>query len=221
MKRTPVVELLDTDAGTASEVAGSLADLRWFNRWFGGISTGQRLLERVAHATRRNSFSILEVASGSGDVPRIVRDRLAKPGIQLQVTLLDRRASHVGTGNRAVVADALALPFRDGSFDLVSSGLFVHHLSPKQVVRYTSEALRVCRVAMLTNDLIRHRLHLMVAQAGIPIYRSRLTRHDAPGSVRQAYTEDEMRELIEQAGSARVEIERQYFFRMGVIAWKK
>jgi len=221
MKRTPVVELLDTDAGTAAEVAGSLADLRWFNRWFGGIATGQRLLERIAAATKRTSFSLLEVAAGSGDVPRAVRARLAKQGVQLQVTLLDRRASHVGNGNRAVVADALALPFRDDSFDLVSSGLFVHHLSPRQVVRYAGEALRVCRLAMLTNDLIRHRLHLAVAQAGIPIYRSRLTRNDAPGSVRQAYTEDEMRELIEQAGPARIEIERHYFFRMGVIAWKR
>jgi ubiquinone/menaquinone biosynthesis C-methylase UbiE len=221
MNRTPVIELLDSDAGTPSEVAGSLADLRWFNRWFGGIATGQHLLERVANATKRTSFSLLEVAAGSGDVPRAVRHRLAAQGIQLEVTLLDRRASHVGNGNHTVVGDALALPFCDESFDLVGSGLFVHHLSPSQVVQYASEALRVCRLAMLTNDLIRHRLHLAVAQAGIPIYRSRLTRHDAPGSVRQAYTIAEMRDLVQKAGPARIEIERHYFFRMGLIAWKK
>ena len=221
MKRTPVIELLDSDAGTAAEVAGSLADLRWFNRWFGGITTGERLLKRVADATTRTSFSLLEVAAGAGYVPLAVRDRLAPHGIQLQITLLDRRASHLGNGKRTVVADALALPFQDGSFDLVNSGLFVHHLSPSQVIQYTSEALRVCRLAMLTNDLVRHRLHLAVAQAGIPIYRSRLTRHDAPGSVRQAYTVEEMRKLMEEAGPARIEIERHYFYRMGVIAWKQ
>jgi len=48
-----------------------------------------------------------------------------------------------------------------------------------------------------------------------------LTRHDAPASVRAAYTPEEMRGLIAQTAAARVEILRHYLFRMGVIVWKK
>jgi hypothetical protein len=54
----------------------------------------------------------------------------------------------------------------------------------------------------------------------MPLYRSRLTRHDAPASVRQAYTVDEMQSLLAQTSAARVEIHRHYLFRMGVVAWK-
>src|SRR5881227_3290732 len=78
-----------------------------------------------------------------------------------------------------------------------------------------------CRVAMLIHDLVRHPLHLAFAYAGLPLYRSRITRNDAPASVRQAYTVAEMRSFLEKAGAALVDINQQYFFRMGAIAWKE
>jgi ubiquinone/menaquinone biosynthesis C-methylase UbiE len=141
--------------------------------------------------------------------------------VELQVTLLDRATSHLRNGNRGVAGDALSLPFQDGSFDLLSCNLFAHHLSPQELVAFTDEALRVCRVAVLINDLVRHPLHMALVYAGLPLYRSRLTRHDAPASVRQAYTVEEMRGLMAQPSAARVEIHRHYLFRMGVIAWKR
>ncbi|PYV78661.1 MAG: hypothetical protein DMG96_06890 [Acidobacteria bacterium] len=219
MRRRPTRELLDTDSGTPSEVAASLKDLRWFNRWFGGISTSSRLIEIVARATSK--LSVLEVAAGDGFVPKELQKRFSQ--IHLDVTLLDRAPSHLprNNGMRAVAGDALALPFQGSAFDIVSSSLFVHHLQPDQVVLFVREALRVCRVAVLINDLVRHPLHLAIAYAGLPLYRSRLTRNDAPASVRQAYTVEEMRNFLEKAGASRVEIHRQYFFRMGAIAWKQ
>jgi len=76
------------------------------------------------------------------------------------------------------------------------------------------------RVAMIINDIVRSPIHLALVYAGTPLYRSRLTRHDAPASVRQAYTPDEIRDLVQQAGPSRIDITRHYLFRMGVIAWK-
>ena len=220
MKRVCTPELLDSDQGTPAEVTSSLADLRRINRYFGGRETTLRMVEQVARATGASSLSLLEVAAGSGDVPRWTQDALRSRGIELTVTLLDRLAAHVGNGGRSLIGDALALPFRENSFDLVSSGLFAHHLSPDQVIRFVDEAIRVARHAVLINDLIRHPLHLALVYGGLPLYRSRLTRHDAPASVKQAYTIDEMRALLQKTAAARVDINRYYLFRMGVIAWK-
>ncbi len=236
MKRIPTLELLDSDAGTPAEVAASLADLQLINRWFGGASTTARMVERVAQAcearepvvaepgdrvARSISLSLLEVAAGSGYVPQVVKQDLQGKRIHLKIALLDRVPSHVGNGGRSVVGDALALPFRDSSFDLVSSVLFGHHLSPDELVQFVNEGLRVCRRAVLINDLIRHPLHLALVYGGFPLYRSRLTRNDAPASVRQAYTEDEMRGMLRQTNAERVDIESHYLYRMGVIAWKQ
>jgi hypothetical protein len=220
MKRVATAELLDTDCGTPAEVEASLGDLRRINRWFGGVATTSDMVERVARETRRSSFSLLEVAAGSGYVPDTARERLLQGGLHLQVTVLDRVLSHLSNGHSAVAGDALALPFCDASFDLLSCNLFAHHLSPRELVQFVDEALRVCRIAVLINDLVRHPLHMSLVYAGMPLYRSRLTRHDAPASVRQAYTVEEMKTLLAQSRAGRVEIQRHYLFRMGVIVWK-
>jgi ubiquinone/menaquinone biosynthesis C-methylase UbiE len=222
MRRHPAEELLDHDAGTSTEIDDSLADLRRINHWLGGIATTRSLVERVATRTESKDLSLLEVAAGSGDLPQTVRRQVADRNLRLDVTLLDRAVSHLRNGNRTgrVAADAFALPFPDNSFDLVSSCLFAHHLAPHQFARFIGEALRVSRHAVLINDLIRHPLHLALVYAGTPLYRSRLTRHDAPASVRQAYTVREMENLLKPVCSARFEIHRFFLFRMGVIAWK-
>ncbi len=220
MQRAVIPEWLDTDSGTPAEISASLADLRRVNRWFGGVSTTLWMLRRVADELDASSISLLEVAAGSGYVPETCGQSLERRELRVSVTLLDRAASHLRNGARAVAGDALALPFPDASFDVVSCNLFAHHLGPEQLVQFVSEALRVCRKAVLINDLVRHPLHLMLVYAGFPLYRSRLTRHDAPASVRQAYTPEEVRALLQQTKTARVEIHRRYLFRMGVIAWK-
>jgi ubiquinone/menaquinone biosynthesis C-methylase UbiE len=227
MKRVNTPELLDSDAWPASEVDVALGDLCRVNRWFGGVATTHALVERVAHKSGARHFSLLEVASGSGDVPRIVAQRLAKRGIRLDVTLLDSIRTHLGFHvdvSRALVADALALPFRDGQYDLVSCNLFAHHLEPDDLARFVSEALRVSRRAVLINDLVRHPLHVALVCAGFPLMRSRLARNDGLASVRRAYVPEEILEILSSKVTAdrpgQIEISRHYLFRMGVIVWK-
>jgi ubiquinone/menaquinone biosynthesis C-methylase UbiE len=217
----PTAELLDSDAGTPAEIEASLSDLTRINRWFGGVSTALALVQHVVHSNGAQSLSLLEVAAGAGGLPAIIRRKFAARRIDLRVTILDRAPSHLTSASLpAVAGDALALPFRDSSFDLVSSSLFVHQLSPEEVVGAANEALRVCRRAALINDLVRDPVHLALVYAGFPLYRSRMTRHDAPASVRQAYTLEEMRNLLSKTGASRVEITRHFLYRMGVIAWK-
>jgi ubiquinone/menaquinone biosynthesis C-methylase UbiE len=200
-----------------------MLDLRWFNRWFGGIETSREMIAAVARKTGKAQFSVLEVAAGDGFVPRTLVENFESSGIHLDVTLLDRAASHLPTNGAApkIAGDALSLPFHNSTFDLVSSSLFVHHLSPDEAVQFAHEALRVCRTAVLVNDLVRSPLHLAIAYAGVPLYRSRITRNDAPASVRQAYTVEEMRDFLQQAGAGQIDIERHFLFRMGAIAWKQ
>ena len=225
MRRVVIPELLDTDFGTPAEIATALSDLRHINQWFGGIGATQSMIAAVAQKTGASSLSMLEVAAGAGYVPLEASARLRESGIKLDVTLLDRACSHLsngaGNGRSAVTGDALALPFAGGSFDLVNCCLFVHHLEPNEVLQFVNEGLRVCRIAVMVNDLIRNPVHLALAYASLPLYRSHFTHHDAPASVRRAYTIPEMQQMLQRTTASRVEIERHPFFRMGVIAWKR
>jgi len=221
MLRKVIPELLDDDLGSPAEIAASLVDLRHINDWFGGTRTTAALLEQVAKECGCNQLSVLEVGAGSGDLPIRAGHILARTGWDVRVTLLDRMWSHLPRNEASSIAgDALALPFRDGAFDVVSCSLFAHHLEPEELRRFACEALRVCRRAVLINDLIRSRLHLWLVYAGLPLFRSRITWHDAPASVRRAYTADEMRQMLRDVPAARLTVERKYLYRMGVLLWK-
>lgn len=219
MQRVDSEEILDSPSCPPAEAQKSLRDLSRINRWFGGVATTRTLIENVAASTGQKRFSLLEVAAGFGEVPRAAAKQLAHRGISLEITDLDRVPFHLQPGQQALVADALALPFRDASFDLVSCSLFAHHLQPPQLTRFAEEACRVCRHAVLINDLIRHPLHLGLVYAGFPLMRSSVSRWDGVASVRRAYIPDEMRTLLAN-GSKKVDISRHFLFRMGVIVWK-
>ncbi len=222
MNRRPTLELLDTDSGTPDEVEGALRDLRSFNKFLGGVATTRDLIHAVARRTGKTHFSLLEIAAGTGFVPLQASTDLRGEGVSLDVTLLDRATTHLPQNGSAqkIAGDALSTPFADSSFDLVSCSLFVHHLSPEGAVQFAREALRISRVAVLVNDLVRHPLHFALACAGAPLYRSRITRNDAPASVKQAYTIEEMTRFFRTAGATNVETQKHFLFRMGVIAWK-
>jgi hypothetical protein len=216
MRRKVTEEILDSPACPAAEAEASLRDLARINRWFGGVTTTRKLIERVAAETGQKHFSLLEVAAGLGEVPRAAARALARKGITLGITDLDCFPTHLQREHRAVAGDALALPFRDRSFDLVSCSLFAHHLEPPELVRFVDEALRVSRCAVLINDLIRHPLHVALVYAGWPLMRAHISRVDGVASVKRAYTPDEMREMLSCNGND-VELSLHYLFRMGVM----
>jgi ubiquinone/menaquinone biosynthesis C-methylase UbiE len=222
MQRVDAPEILDSDDCSPADVETSLRDIGRVNRWFGGVTTTQKMVERVACICGSNHLSLLEVAAGSGEVPKAVRRGVARHGVTLDVTLLDRARSHLPAGNHSVVGDALGLPFADAAFDMVSCSLFTHHLNAQQLARFLREGLRVSRHALLINDLVRHPMHLALVYASYPIMRCRVAWLDGLTSVRRAYVPDEMRSMIASAlpAEARVEISRNYLFRMGVIVWK-
>lgn len=222
MQRISTQEILDSGSCPPGDAQASLRDICRINRWFGGVATTRRLIQHVSQATGCKRFSMLEVASGFGEVPKIAGRQLARHQIALEVTMLDRFRAHMLPGHHSVVADALALPFADGSFDLVSCSLFAHHLEPKELARFAAEALRVSRCALLINDLVRHPLHLALVYAGLPLMRSQVSRFDGVASVRRAYSPKEIHSILSDGLRARggIHISRHYLFRMGVIAWK-
>jgi ubiquinone/menaquinone biosynthesis C-methylase UbiE len=233
MQRVDAPEILDSDTCSPREARAVLTVLGRVNRWFGGVATTQRMVNDVAEAAGVKRLSLLEVAAGSGEVPEIVRRRLGRRGIVVDVTLLDMAHSHLSDANHGlrkgaeknrIVGDALSLPFKDAAFDVVSCSLFAHHLSPQQLLLFVREALRVSRRAVLINDLVRHPLHLAAAYAGFPIMWNRVAWLDGLTSVRRAYVPKEIECILPSDGfelPVRLEISRHFLYRMAVIIWRK
>lgn len=222
MKRVVIAELLDDDLGTPDEVRDSLLDLREINQRLGGFTSLRHLIESVARKHHKSSLELLDVAGGTGDVVSNVSRELADK-VQVRATILDRALTHMnGTREKftRIAGDALALPFASGSFDVVSCNLFLHHLEPEQIAVFFNEALRVARLAVIASDIRRNRFHWIAAHLGKVKYRSRLTRHDAPVSIRRAYTIAEARAMARNSKASSFLVRRRYFQRFGLILWK-
>jgi len=84
LKRVPQHEILDSDEVSPELAAESLRDLRWVNRWFGGVRTTTDLLRRAMRARNLRSASVLEVAAGDGYSIAQAARRLRSEGLEIE-----------------------------------------------------------------------------------------------------------------------------------------
>jgi len=219
-KRVDAPELLDERDAPPADMERSLRDLRRFNRYFGGVGVYRRLLRRMA-PRRHDRIAIIDLGSGTTDLLDSLRDyaNLLAVGVDFKIDhllyLRDRSRA------RRVVADARDLPFRNGAADVVTSAHFFHHFTPEENVAILGEAMRVARRGVIVNDTRRHYVPLAVVQAMAALGMvGRITRSDAPGSIRRGYTLGEAREIAARVRASRVEAVRAWPFRFGLLLWK-
>lgn len=226
MARTTSREILDDDAVSADDLPVILDDLWRINRWYGGVSGSLRLLKRFFARAGRHPVRILDVGAGDGRMAHFLTQRLKKQNVEATFFALDRQLSHLRgngfsrPGPVRIAADALRLPFRPGSFEIVMSNLFLHHFSGESAKALNHSMMAVASEAVLINDLDRRWLPYFLIGHVPLLTRNRISRLDGVASVRQAYTRDEMMSLAAQAGARSFEITRLPFFRHGLILWK-
>jgi len=219
VRRTIARELMDGPVDDVDELEGNLRDIAFANARFGGTAPVVQALRRLG-APR---VELLDVGSGAGDVAvALVRDA-ARRGVELHVTCLDRSEQMLALARRTaggdpalsfVRADGGALPFADGAFDVVICTLALHHFDSADARALLRELRRVARVMPVVCDLRRSELAFAATWLWSRTSRNRLTRHDAPLSVRRAYTPDEALGLARDAGWRAPRVRREPFFRM-------
>ena len=220
--RRPRQELLDGGDLTPLEVVESLADIRWVNRRLGGYRAAARGILPFLLAEKKTSFRLLDLGSGSADVPAHLTREAAAAGIRLRTVSVDLQILHLstarrtnGSGPRLVAADVFSLPFPDASFDWVLSTLFFHHFSPAQNVGILREMARLGRRGLFVVDLERHRVPLTIVRFFASVFfRSRASMRDGLTSIEQAYTRSEMEEIARRSGLSRFEARRLPPFRL-------
>jgi 2-polyprenyl-3-methyl-5-hydroxy-6-metoxy-1,4-benzoquinol methylase len=226
MQRTLTAELLDEDLGTRAEIAQSFDDLWRINRWLGGVHSNLFLLERVFERAGVDHLRVLDVGAGDARLAKSLARVLGQRKLKAEFVALDRRHGHLrnghpcGRGLPAVAADVFDLPFRENSFDVVMCNLFFHHFSGERAQELLQRLAAMASHAVIVNDLERNLLPYLFIRIAYPFARSRITRHDGPASVRQAYTRAELQTLAARAGFRNFTVERLGAFRLGLTLWK-
>ena len=202
-------EWMDLPGQEPALLAECLDDLRRVNRWLGGVRLSIRALEGLTKDLAPGAgLTVVDLATGSADIPRAVAAWAGRRGLRAHLLATDFSPEILGLAARGappgvefVVADARRLPFDQGSFDVATCSLVLHHLEPDDAVLMLKEMRRVARRGVVVNDLVRSWVGYVGAQlVARTMSRSPLFRHDAPLSVRRAYTRGEMATLAARAG---------------------
>ena len=118
---------------------------------------------------------------------------------------------------RIVRGDALQLPFPDGSFDVVTASLFLHHFKHDQIVQLLASFRALARRAVLINDLRRH----LVPWGFISVVSRALgwhgmVVHDGPLSVLRGFVPDELMRAATEAGEVAPMLEHRWPYRLAL-----
>jgi SAM-dependent methyltransferase len=223
--RSSAGEWLDRRDHDPRDLEAALRDIRSVNRLLGGESVLlDALTPLLGRVPRGSAVEILDVGTGMGDLPLAMARHARAVGLHPRVIAVDidpvtveAAARHTARDGsvRVLRADALDLPFPEGSFDFVTCSMFLHHFGPEEVVRLLASFRSLARRSVVVNDLRRHVLPwAFIAVAARATRRHPMFVHDAPLSVLRGFTPNEMREAALAAGAKAPTVRRRWPFRL-------
>jgi len=210
MKRSfdpAILEMMDRPQPVSPELERDLERIRQLNRWFGSYRLILKFMRRWIQPDAR--IRIADLATGSGDIPRLIADYARKIGAQVEIEALDRQpatleiATKLSAGYREISYREANILERNsvGAYDIVLCTLTLHHFSDEDAVRVLQQCSELSRRFVLVSDLRRG----FLLQAGVYlltalIFREPMTRYDARLSAARAFSFSEMRDLALRAG---------------------
>jgi 2-polyprenyl-3-methyl-5-hydroxy-6-metoxy-1,4-benzoquinol methylase len=200
-------ELMDRPQPVTGELVSDLRNLRQLNRYFGSHALIMHFLRRWIQPG--SQLRVLDLATGSGDIPRLLIDYARKVGATVTVEAIDQQSSTLEIA-RGMSADYPEIDFKqgdvlffgeDGRYDIVLCSLALHHFDEGTAVRLLERCRHLSRKFVLVSDLRRG----FIASVGVYlltalIYRASMTRTDARLSAERAFSFREFGSLAERAG---------------------
>lgn len=170
---------------------------------------------------------ILDVASGDGQELRFLFEHYDR---QPECVGLDVNPVFIANAqrNKPPKVEFVEADFFDttsvqnlGTFDLVVSSLFLHHLPRQRILEFLAKLKSATKGRIVISDLERSTFAwLCVGIASRFVTRSKIVHCDALLSVQAALTKAEFRKLLDEAGMESAHIYRAFPFRLMAI-WDK
>ena len=212
-----ILEMMDRPQPVSPELERDLERIRQLNRWFGSYRLVLSFMRRWIKSATADSSSgepgvrmrVADVATGSGDIPRLIVDYARKVGAHIEIHAVDRQAATLEIATKLSAgypeisyheANILEWDWAE-AYDIVLCSLTLHHFSDEDAVKVLCRCRELSKRFVLVSDLRRGFLsrigvHFLTAL----IFREPMTRYDARLSAERAFSFSEMRDLAVRAG---------------------
>ncbi len=224
LKRKYTPELMDDFTIDDERIEEALAELKIINRWLGGNSTTRSGFNKVSKILPANQvIKILDVGSGASDIILSLGQNFQ----QKKIFALDlnkktcRLAKSKSKQIEVTCGNILAVPFKQGKFDLVHASLFVHHFGKEEIKKILTTLLALTNRAVIINDIHRSLLALWGIKILTSLFsKSEFVKNDAPLSVKRAFVKKELVEILNELNFHQYKIIKKWAFRWLIIIYK-
>jgi SAM-dependent methyltransferase len=226
-----VPEMMDRPAQNPKLLRDDLSVLELINRRFGGHAVVLHYLEQFCRSslapTVHRPLSVLDLATGAGDIPRAIVAWAKQRRLPVLVTAVDGNPDILQIARERCAAfpeihleqhNLLALPFAPASFDVVLCALTLHHFTEANAVAILRRIRDIARVGFIVNDLRRSRPAIWLSQImARTIITNPIARFDAPASCERAFTVSELHALATRAGMTKFRVRPHFVYRMALV----
>jgi 2-polyprenyl-3-methyl-5-hydroxy-6-metoxy-1,4-benzoquinol methylase len=210
MKRSfdpAVLEMMDRPQPVSIELEKDLERIRQLNSWFGSYRLVLSFIRRWIKPGAR--LRIVDLATGSGDIPRLIIKYSRSIGALVEIDALDRQpatleiARELSAGYPEISyigADILEWNSAE-AYDIALCTLALHHFSDGDAVKVLRRCDDLATKFVLVSDLRRG----FFLKAGVYVltafvFREPMTRYDARLSAARAFSFAEFDDLARRAG---------------------
>ncbi|MFL6516336.1 MAG: methyltransferase domain-containing protein [Chthoniobacterales bacterium] len=200
-------ELMDRPQPVSAELQRDLHNLCQLNRFFGSHRLVRYFLKRWL--SPGDTLRIVDLATGSGDIPRLIVDHARSVNATVFVDAVDQNPATLQIAQQ-LSGDYPEISFRQGdirewgeagSYDIVLCSLALHHFSEDDAIRLLRRSRELPRRHVLVADLRRGYLaSIGVFLLTATVFREPMTRIDGRLSAARAFSFNELRSLAERAG---------------------
>ena len=210
MKRSfdpAVLEMMDRPQPVSAELELDLERIRQLNRWFGSYRLVLGVIRRWIRTAGK--LRVVDLATGSGDIPRLIVDYARRIGANVEIDALDRQPATLAIAKRLSV-NYPEISYREANvlewnsmetYDITLCTLALHHFSNEDAAGILHKCREASKGFVLVSDL--RRSFSLVAGVYVLttlIFREPMTRYDGRVSAARAFSFAEVRDLARSAG---------------------
>jgi len=200
---------MDVPQPVSEELRNDLRNLRTLNEWFGGLAIARHAVDLAIAARGGSTLRVLDLATGSGDLPRAMVHRARERNVNISIDAVDAQESTLHIARELSTAEpeiryhaADIRTFGSGSrWDLVTCFLALHHFTEEDAVALLRRMHTMTSTMAMAADLRR----CLIGTAGVwliteTILTDPMTRTDGRMSTQRAFSFQEFGNLARAAG---------------------
>ena len=215
---------------SGEELRRNLRELEVINNWLGGHKVVLDALNKLVAKYKKQPLRIADIGCGGGDTLKSIARWARRKSIIVELVGVDANAFMVQYARQRCAAfpeisivqyDVFSEEFAQQQYDIVVCSLFCHHFTDAQLVRMFSQLYRQAQLAVIINDLHRHWFaYYSIKYITILASGSHLVQHDAPLSVWRAFSRQDLKQLVQQAGISKYTLRWMWAFRWQLLLLK-